>query len=224
MVYLRKYEDFNMSRYRGSRNKIIKRLFDLDSAKGRRRSFSLPGFKNTIITPKVKNSPGNRSQQAGGKQTAQQQLYKLRLIEKQKLKYYYGLTERQLVNYFLKAKQAEGSTADRLLQSLEMRLDNIVFRLGLAPSIPSARQLVTHGHIQVNTKKIHAPGYNCKSGDRIFASRLLHTGVSQQTRPVVEQAFYLMPLDNGGKVLGESRNCFLPYNINTLRVIEYYSK
>ena len=153
MVYLRKYEDFNMSRYRGSRNKIIKRLFDLDSAKGRRRSFSLPGFKNTIITPKVKNSPGNRSQQAGGKQTAQQQLYKMRLIEKQKLKYYYGLTERQLVNYFLKAKQAEGSTADRLLQSLEMRLDNIVFRLGLAPSIPSARQLVTHGHIQVNTKK-----------------------------------------------------------------------
>ena len=213
-----------MSRYRGSRNKIIKRLFEVDSAKGRRRSFSLPGFKNIIITPKTKNTIGNRSQQTTGKQTAQQHLYKMRLIEKQKLKYYYGLTERQLVNYFLKAKQAEGSTADRLLQSLEMRLDNIVFRLGLAPSIPSARQLVTHGHIQVNTKKIHAPGYNCKSGDRIFASRLLHTGVSQQTRPVVEQAFYLMPLDNGGKVLGESRNCFLPYNINTLRVIEYYSK
>ena len=148
----------------------------------------------------------------------------MQLIEKQKLKYYYGLTERQLVNYFLKAKQAEGSTADRLLQSLEMRLDNIVFRLGLAPSIPSARQLVTHGHIQVNMQKIHAPGYNCKSGDRIFASRLFYTGVFQQTRPVVERAFYLMPLENGGKVLGESRSCFLPYSINTLRVIEYYSK
>ena len=208
-----------MSRYLGSRNKIIKRLFDLESytAKGRRQSFSLPGFKNTIITS------NNRVKQSGGKQTAQQQLYKMRLIEKQKLKYYYGLNERQLVNYFLKAKQAEGSTADRLLRSLEMRLDNIVFRLGLAPSIPAARQLVTHGHIIVNNKKIHAPGYSCKPGDEVYTKQLSKIK-NHKIQSVVNQAHYLMVLENGGKVIGNARKEYLPFKINGLRVVEYYSK
>ena len=197
-----------MSRYTGSRNKIIKSL----------RLRDLPGFKNVVLPRLKRTQQLNRKK----KQTAQQQLYKKRLIEKQKLKYYYGLTERQLVNYFLKAKRAEGSTADRLLISLEMRLDNIVFRLGLAPSIPAARQLVTHGHIRVNSKKIHSPSYACKTGDNIQSK--LVSQVQQKTRAIRERARHLQPATDGGKIIGIARKQSLPFKINDLRVVEYYSR
>ena len=196
-----------MSRYTGSRNKIIKKL----------QMPSLPGFKNVVFSRK------KRPKQFGKKnKTAQQLLYKERLFEKQKLKYYYGLTERQLVNYFLKAKRAEGSTADRLLINLEMRLDNIVFRLGLAPSIPGARQLVTHGHIQVNSKKIHSPAYTCKPGDNIQA-KLINQG-QQKNRAIRERARHLQPATNGGKIIGIARKQSLPFQINDLLIVEYYSR
>ena len=197
-----------MSRYTGSRNKIIKSL----------RLSLLPGFKNVVLKRSKRAQQLTRKK----KQTAQQQLYKKRLIEKQKLKYYYGLTERQLVNYFLKAKRAEGSTADRLLISLEMRLDNIVFRLGLAPSIPAARQLVTHGHIFVNSKKIHSPAYACKPGEDIQAKIVSQS--QQKTRAIRDRARHLQPAAAGGKIIGIARKQSLPFRINDLRVIEYYSR
>jgi small subunit ribosomal protein S4 len=190
-----------MSRYTGPKEKIIRNL----------KLNLLPGLKNTMIKMK----------KAGRRRPPKQ--YKSRLIEKQKLKYYYGLTERQLINYFLKAKQAEGSTADRLLVSLEMRLDNISFRLGLAPSIPAARQLVTHGHILVNDKKVHAPAYVCKPGDTIQIKEILHSN-EQKTGSIKKRANHLQQTENGGRVLGLARKQSLPFKINDLRVIEYYSK
>jgi len=144
-------------------------------------------------------------------------------MEKQKLRYYYGLNERQLVNYFIKAKSAEGSTAIRLLISLEMRLDNIIFRLGLAPSIPAARQLVSHGHVLVNKVKVHAPGYQCKPGDDINTQANLDPN-RQKCRAITQQATHLKREENGGKVLGIARKKSLPFKINDLLVIEYYSK
>ena len=145
------------------------------------------------------------------------------VFEKQKLKYYYGLTERQLINYFLKAKRAEGSTADRLLISLEMRLDNIIFRLGLTPSIPAARQLVTHGHILVNNKKVHAPAYVCKPGDTI-QTKEVSKSTDQKATKATQKANHLQQTENGGKVVGIARKQSLPFKINDLRVIEYYSR
>jgi small subunit ribosomal protein S4 len=93
--------------------------------------------------------------------------YLIRLKVKQRLRFNYGLTERQLVNYVRKAKKNKEATGQVLLQLLEMRLDNIVFRLNMAPTIVAARQLISHGHIRVNNKKVNIPSYMCKPKDVI---------------------------------------------------------
>lgn len=194
-----------MARYTGPRDKIIKKL-------GLSR---LPGLRNAAITQKNKF----------GKKSVNQ--YKTRMQEKQKLKYHYGVTERQMVQYFLKAKRAKGSTADRLLIELEMRLDNIVFRLGLAPTIRAARQMVTHGHINVNNKKMRAPGYACKPGDEIQINKQLiqtRSTTSSECTAVTERARHLILQENGGRVAGFARKRSLPMRINDLLVVEYYSK
>lgn len=96
--------------------------------------------------------------------------YLIRLKVKQRLRFNYGLTERQLVNYVKKAKKSKEATGQVLLQLLEMRLDNIVFRLNMAPTIVAARQLISHGHIRVNGKKLNIASYMCKPKDVISVS------------------------------------------------------
>ena len=96
-------------------------------------------------------------------------------------------------------------------------------RQGLAPSIPAARQLVTHGHILVNDKKVHAPAYVCKPGDTIQIKEILHSN-EQKTGSIKKRANHLQQTENGGRVLGLARKQSLPFKINDLRVIEYYSK
>lgn len=93
--------------------------------------------------------------------------YGTQLREKQKVKRTYGILERQFRNYFEKAAKKEGVTGEILLMMLEKRLDNVIFRFGLATSRGQARQLVTHGHIQVNGKKLDIPSYEVKVGDKI---------------------------------------------------------
>nr|YP_010564995.1 ribosomal protein S4 [Hyalomonas oviformis]UZA61996.1 ribosomal protein S4 [Hyalomonas oviformis] len=93
--------------------------------------------------------------------------YLIRLKVKQRLRFNYGLTERQLINYVKKAKKIKEATGQVLLQLLEMRLDNIVFRLNMAPTIVAARQLINHGHIRVNNKKVNIASYMCKPKDVI---------------------------------------------------------
>ncbi|KAL1348168.1 hypothetical protein AAHE18_07G060400 [Arachis hypogaea] len=116
-----------MSRYRGPRFKKIRRLG------------TLPGL--TSKKPTVGSEFRNQSR--SGKKSQ----YRICLEEKQKLRFHYGLTERQLLKYIRIAGKAKGSTSQVLLQLLEMRLDNILFRLGMASTIPQARQLVNHKHI-----------------------------------------------------------------------------
>src|SRR3954466_8841821 len=96
-------------------------------------------------------------------------LTRIRLPEKKKLRFHYGLSERQLRNYVECAAGRAGPTGDNLLRTLELRLDNVVFRLGLAPTIPAARQLVTHGHITRNGEVETKPGREVKVGDRVEA-------------------------------------------------------
>ena len=93
--------------------------------------------------------------------------YLIRLKVKQRLRFNYGLSERQLINYVRKAKKIKEATGQVLLQLLEMRLDNIVFRLNMAPTIIAARQLINHGHINVNHKKVNIPSYMCQPKDVI---------------------------------------------------------
>ena len=124
-----------MARYRGARLRICRRLGDL------------PG-----LTRKKTNKQAPAGEH--GKQVKKPSEYTLRLEEKQKLRFNYGLNEKQLLKNIKIAKKVQGSTGLVLLQILEMRLDNTIFRLGLSPTIPAARQLVNHGHILVNNKII----------------------------------------------------------------------
>ena len=91
--------------------------------------------------------------------------YAVRLEEKQKLRFNYQVSEKQLRKYFKKAKSSKGDTGLRLLQILETRLDNIVFRAGLAPTIPAARQMVAHGHVTVNGMRLDIPSYQVREGE-----------------------------------------------------------
>jgi small subunit ribosomal protein S4 len=93
--------------------------------------------------------------------------YALGLIEKQKLRYYYGLQERQFRGVYEKALRRRGVTGEQMLQLLECRLDNVVYHLGFAPTRPAARQMVTHGHIRVNGRKVNIPSYTLKVNDEI---------------------------------------------------------
>ena len=93
--------------------------------------------------------------------------YAVRLREKQKVKRYYGLLERQFMRYFHRAERIKGNTGETLLQLLERRLDNVVYKLNFAPSRKAARQLITHGHIYVMDRKVDVSGYTAKVGDRI---------------------------------------------------------
>jgi small subunit ribosomal protein S4 len=93
--------------------------------------------------------------------------YAVRLREKQKVKRYYGLLERQFMRYFHRAERMKGNTGETLLQLLERRLDNVVYKLNFAPSRKASRQLVTHGHIYVNGRKIDLSNYSTKIGDKI---------------------------------------------------------
>src|SRR5512146_2719574 len=120
-----------MARYRGPRLRVVRRLGEL------------PGLSRK--SPRKAYPPGQHGQDRKKKSE-----YAVRLEEKQKLRFNYGLTEKQLLRYVKKARRAGGSTGLVILQLLEMRLDNTVFRLGFGPTIPAARQIVNHGHICVN--------------------------------------------------------------------------
>merc|ERR1712216_1107869 len=103
----------------------------------------------------------------GNKRRGKQSEYAIQLAEKQKAKYTYGILERQFSNMFDKASRMKGITGENLLILCESRLDNTVFRLGVAPSRRGARQLVSHKHITVNGSVVNIPSYSCKIGDVI---------------------------------------------------------
>lgn len=200
-----------MSRYRGPRLRIVRRLGEL------------PGL--TRKAAKRAYPPGQH-----GQARRKRSEYAIRLEEKQKLRFNYGLTERQLLRYVKKARRSQGSTGQVVLQLLEMRLDNTIFRLGMAPTIPGARQLVNHGHITVNGRPVNIASYNCKPGDVI--------GVRDRdrSRQLVETNLQFPGLANlpshlefdkakmEGKVNSVIEREWVALQINELLVVEYYSR
>lgn len=140
-----------MSRYRGPKLKISRRLGSLPGLTTKRSNkLNRPGKDGTSLDTSKKLTE-----------------YGIRLEEKQKLKFNYGLTESQLFGYVKEARRRKGVTGLILLQLLEMRLDTICFTLGFASSIAQARQLVNHGHITVNKKVINIPSFQCRLNDVI---------------------------------------------------------
>nr|YP_010197147.1 ribosomal protein S4 [Crassiphycus crassissimus]UAD84951.1 ribosomal protein S4 [Crassiphycus crassissimus]UAD85154.1 ribosomal protein S4 [Crassiphycus crassissimus] len=200
-----------MSRYRGPKLKISRRLGDL---------------------PGLTRKASKKLAQAGehGQQSRKPSEYSLRLEEKQKLRFNYGLSERQLSKYIKAAKKVPGSTGLILLQILEMRLDNIIFRLGLSPTIPAARQLVNHGHILINKKRVSICSYQCKPGDTIqiknknSSQNLAKNHLSFPTLASIPNHLELDTKILNGKVNAIVEREWVALQINELLVVEYYSR
>ena len=143
-----------MAKFKASKGKLVRRFGE--------NVFGNPKFDKLL----------NRKSYAPGQhgQSRRRRLsnYGLQLQEKQKIKYMYGLLEKQFRNNFKKAENMVGETGTVMLQLLERRLDNVVYRLGFAPTRPAARQLVNHGHFLVNGKTVNIPSFSVKPGDEII--------------------------------------------------------
>lgn len=157
--------------------------------------------------------------------------YGVQLREKQKVKRIYGVLETQFRNYYKKAEKKEGLTGEVLLQLLEMRLDNIVYRMGFASSRRLAKQLVGHGHFVINGKKINVPSYQTKAGDKIIVKKsseknIYFTNLKKEKKEGKEECPWL--LVDLPKLKGEVKNIplreDLDPNINEHFIVELYSK
>ena len=204
-----------MSRYRGPKLRITRRLG------------TLPGF--TQKQSKKKDRPGQHGKgpSDGAKKTTE---YGVRLEEKQKLKYNYGLTENQLYRYIKEARRRNGVTGSILLQLLEMRLNSICFSLGFAPTIASARQLVNHGHITVNGKTVSIASFQCRINDVIgIKNKTSSKNIVENNLKNVrfaERPTHLKFDSNNleGTVLNYCDRNDLLVELDELLVIEYYSR
>ncbi|HEY9824686.1 MAG TPA: 30S ribosomal protein S4 [Stenomitos sp.] len=200
-----------MSRYRGARLRVVRRLGEL------------PGL--TRKSAKRAYPPGQH-----GQARKKRSEYAVRLEEKQKLRFNYGLSERQLLRYVRKARRAGGSTGTALLQMLEMRLDNTIFRLGMAPTIPAARQLVNHGHITINGSVVSIPSYQCRPGEEIGVRTRDHSRKMVENNlqfPGLANVPSHLELDKNkltAKVNGTVEREWVALEINELLVVEYYSR
>lgn len=155
--------------------------------------------------------------------------YGTQLLEKQRLKAYYGVLEKQFANYVHKAEKSKESTGTVLIQLLECRLDNIVYRLGLASSIRQARQMVVHGHILVNGKKVDRPSFGLNIGDVVSLRE------KSQSNAMFKENFENSELNSlpyieknmekfSGTLIRKPERNEIPIEINEILVVEYYSK
>jgi small subunit ribosomal protein S4 len=191
-----------MSKYRGPRLRIIRRLGELPA-------FTKKVRKNT-------NRPGEH-----GKTRIKNTQFGYRLIEKQKVRFYYGITEEKLVRYVKKARRVKSPTNQVLLQHLEMRLDNIIYLTGWARTLPAARQIVNHGHILVNKNKVTTPSFICLSTQEITKKN-----PKDNTYPALKHlpSYMSLSADNSVAVVGRrTHRDSIAWNLNDFLVIEYYS-
>jgi small subunit ribosomal protein S4 len=204
-----------MSRYRGPRLRITRRLG------------TLPGL--TTKKSKKINRPGkdgNANADTGKKLTE----YGVRLEEKQKLKFNYGLTESQLFRYVKEARRRQGVTGLVLLQLLEMRLDTLCFTLGFAKTMAQARQLVNHGHITVNNKVVSIASFQCRLNDTIGIKDKSSSKTLVETNIKNNQVNNLpahLKFDNSkleATVLDYCDRDDIALQLDELLVIEYYSR
>lgn len=200
-----------MARYTGAKLRVTRRLGDL------------PGF--TSKKAKSNQRPGQHG--ATPKKLTQ---YAMRLEEKQKLRFNYGLSEKQLMNYIKQAKRVKGATGDILLQLLEMRLDNLVFRLGMAPTIAAARQLVGHKHVIVNNNCVSIPSYQCQPGDVLTikdnkgSKDLVLNFLESPALSNIPQHLDFDKKNLTAKILGIVDREWVALKLNELFVIEFYSR
>ena len=201
-----------MARYTGPKSKIARR-------------FREPIFGPDKALEKRNYGPG---QHGPNKRRGKQSEYSIQLLEKQKAKYTYGILERQFFNIFKKASAMKGITGENLLILCESRLDNTVYRLGIAPTRSAARQYVTHKHITVNGNVVNIPSYTLKAGD-VVGVREKSKSLEMITNSIAAKSnsFDWLNWDSnalGGTFMNMPTRDMIPENINTQLIVELYSK
>jgi len=184
------------------------------------------------ISPAVMGYAGKSSNKnPGGNMRRKKSEYSMQLTEKQKVKFIYGILEKQFRAYYEKAEKAEGKTGEELLTLIERRLDNVVFRLGLAATRREARQLVSHAHFTVNGKKVNIPSYLIKVGDVIEVkessrSTTRFKAIADGQTAAVAAPKWLQKDANllGGKVIAAPQRDDIDFPVEEHLIVELYSK
>lgn len=182
--------------------------------------------KYARILEKRPNPPGQHGARA---RRAKIGAYGSRLNEKQKLRAFYGIAERQMRRYVAEAMRRQGPTGTNLLQLLEQRLDSIVARLGFAPTIWAARQLVGHGHVLVNGKRVDIPSFSVRPGDTISISermkRRRQMAVWAERGGILPPAYLELDRDNmTGRLVKVPDRDEIPVPIDDRLIVEFYSR
>lgn len=202
-----------MARYSGPKTKIA-------------RKFGEPIYGPDKSFERKNYLPG---QHGASKRRRKQSEYGIQLKEKQKAKYTYGILEKQFLNMFEKASRSKGITGEVLLQLLESRLDNVVYRLGIAPTRDGGRQLVSHRHITVNGNIVNIPSYTLKPGDLVGVrekSKSLEV-VTESLGSARHTNYSWLEWDNDkmtGKFMNVPEREEIPENIQEQLIVELYSK
>ena len=167
----------------------------------------------------------------GGSRRSRSSDFRLRLEEKQKVRWHYGISEGQLRSAFERASREAGATGENLLALLERRLDNVVFRLGFAPTIPAARQLVAHGHVRVNGSRVDRAGYRVSVGGTVSLSergrRIPDVAAAVEHGPEVRLPGHLAldPEDSfRGRVTGDPARADVPFLVDETAIVEFYAR
>ena len=182
------------------------------------------------ISPAVMGYSKNSNRNPGAQRRTKKSEYAMQLNEKQKVKFIYGVLEKQFRMYYEKASKMPGKTGENLLALVERRLDNVVFRLGLASTRREARQLVNHGHFTVNGKRVNIPSYLLNVGDIIAVSEK-SSGTTRFKTMKEDDRFVTTPkwLDRDknnllGKVVAMPAREDIDYEVNEQLIVELYSK
>ena len=201
-----------MARYTGPKTKIARKFGE--AIYGEDKSFEKRNYP-----------PGQHGQ---NRRRGKKSEYAVQLAEKQQAKYTYGILERQFRNLFKKATAASGITGEVLLQLCESRLDNVVYRMGIAPSRSAARQLVSHRHITVNGDKVNIPSYQLKPGDVVAVrEKSKSLDAIQQSWTNSSHVFEWITWNTDkkeGTFVSVPQRLQIPENINEQFIVELYSK
>lgn len=206
-----------MGKYSGNRGKICRRF-----------GVNLFGnIKFDRLLEKRPNPPGVHGANQGRKKVSE---YGRQLNEKQKMKIMYGLREKQFRITFRRAAQSKGITGDNLLQLLERRLDNVIYRLGFAQTRAAARQLVNHGHVRINGRRVNIPSYTVRENeeisikDRDGSKALVQRNLELSSRREVPQWLILTKEELKGQIARMPLRDEMPSVADELMIVELYSK
>ncbi len=203
-----------MARYRGPKQRISRR-------------YGVPIFGPSKALERRNYGPGQHGLRKGRRKKSE---YALALAEKQKLRYQYGVLEKQFRRYYEEAARRRGITGETLLQMLETRLDNVLYRMGFASTRRAARQFVGHGHVLVNGRRVDIPSFRVKAGDKIVVSDSQKSQLlaqrftdASQARPIPD--WLVVDRDKlNGQVMREPTREEVDPMVNLQLVVELYSR